>query len=179
MNVRKIHLPFKLPNFAEARPKVTSRDTQRRNPEGPHINPRVRAYGKARLDIARRVQTQQDWDELWKPPTYPFPFAFPASGSWKACLEYRVDDFPAEVGFWIDILGLQVNAFGPDYVQLSSPGGEFCIAVTSTFENQSSTPPNSLRLQFFVQDLLQTVEELNSARLLSTSLQYRSSPNQR
>ena len=165
MNGRKIHLPFKLPNFGEARLKDSRRVSQPRNLEGPHINPRVRAYGKARLDIARRVQTQQDWDALWRPPTHPFPFSFSVASSWKLCIEYRVDDFAAEVGFWIDILGLQVTAFGPDYVQFSSPGGEFTFAVTSALENQSSTPPDSLRIQFSIKDLMQTVEELEHRSL--------------
>jgi hypothetical protein len=165
MNVRKIHLPFKLSNLTEAHVKESGKASQQGNPDGPHINPRVRAYGKARLDIARRVQTQQDWDALWRPPTHTFPFSFSTTSSWKQCLEYRVDDFAAEIGFWIDILGLQVNAFGPDYVQFSSPGGEFTFAVTSTLEYQSSTPPGSMRIQFFVQNLLQTVEELERRSL--------------
>ncbi len=160
MNVRKIHLPFKLPNFSEPRTKESAKASPRRSSNSPHINPRVRAYGKARLDIARRVQTQQDWDALWIPPSHTFPFEFSTSGSWKQCIEYRVDDFAAEIGFWIDILGLQVIAFSPDYVQFSSPGGEFTFAVSATLDGQASTPPGTFRIQFFVQDLLKTVEEL-------------------
>jgi hypothetical protein len=160
MNVKRLHLSFKLPDHGETHRRQSAKTSARRNPETPHINPRVRAYGKARLDIARRVQTQQDWDALWRPPTHAFPFAFSSASSWKQCLEYRVDDFAAEIGFWIDILGLQVIAFSPDYVQFNSPGGEFTFAVSSTFEDQPSTPPWSLRIQFAVQDLTQTVEEL-------------------
>ena len=66
------------------------------------INPRFRAYGKARIDIAKRAETRDDWDQLWKKPTNPFPFSW--GSSWKQCIEYKVADFPAEVGFFIDIL---------------------------------------------------------------------------
>jgi hypothetical protein len=162
MNVKKLHLPFKLPISGEARASQSARISSRHKPDGPHINPRIRAYGKARLDIARRVQTQEDWDALWRPPTHAFPFAFSQASSWKQCLEYHVDDFAAEVGFWIDILGLQVIAFSPDYVQFNSPGGEFTFAVSSTFDDQPSTPPWSLRIQFYVQNLSRTVQELES-----------------
>lgn len=160
MNVRKLHLPFKLPNSGEARASQSARTSSRHTPDAPHINPRIRAYGKARLDIARRVQTQEDWDALWRPPTHAFPFTFSSTGSWKQCLEYCVDDFAAEVGFWIDILGLQVIAFSPDYVQFNSPGGEFTFAVATAFDGQPSTPPWSFRIQFYVQNLSRTVQEL-------------------
>jgi len=165
MNVKKLHLPFKLPISGEARASQSARTSSRQSPDAPHINPRIRAYGKARLDIARRVQTQEDWDALWKPPTHAFPFTFSQANSWKQCLEYHVDDFAAEVGFWIDILGLQVIAFSPDYVQFNSPGGEFTFAVSSTFDGQPSTPPWSVRIQFYVQNLTGTVKELEHRSL--------------
>ena len=71
------------------------------NDQLPRINPRVRAYGKARLDIARRAQSRQDWDTLWKKPLHEFPFTWGAY--WKQSIEYRVADFAAEIGFFIDV----------------------------------------------------------------------------
>ena len=32
------------------------------------INPRVRAYGKARLDLARRAHNGEDWKRIWNAP---------------------------------------------------------------------------------------------------------------
>jgi hypothetical protein len=64
---------------------------QPKQPDRPHVSARVRAYGRARVDIARRAVTPQDWEELWKPPQNPFPFTW--GKYWKQCVEYRVDDF--------------------------------------------------------------------------------------
>jgi catechol 2,3-dioxygenase-like lactoylglutathione lyase family enzyme len=125
------------------------------------INPRVRALGKARLDIARRAQSSAEWQTLWKPPAHPFPFAW--GERWKQCVEYRVDDFAAEIGFYIDILGLPVNALDPDYAMFTSPGGDFYLAVVAASPEETallSTPPDAIRLQFMVADIFATVEEL-------------------
>jgi catechol 2,3-dioxygenase-like lactoylglutathione lyase family enzyme len=122
------------------------------------INPRVRAFGKARIDIARRARTRQDWDSLWKRPQHSFPFHWGAH--WKQCVEYRVQDFAAEVGFYIDILGLPVNAFNEYFAMFTGPQQEFYFAVTPTFEDQEPTPPDALRLQFLVDDIFSVADEL-------------------
>ena len=124
------------------------------------INPRVRAYGKARLDIARRAQSRQDWDALWKKPQHEFPFTWGAH--WKQCIEYRVDDFAAEIGFFIDVLGLPVKAFNEFSAMFTGPAQEFYFSVTPTFEGQEPTPPDALRLQFFVADIFQVSRELEN-----------------
>ncbi len=123
-----------------------------------HVNPRFRAYGKARIDIAKRARNQADWFELWKNPTNSFPFAW--GENWKQCVEYKVEDFAAEVGFYTDILGLPVNAFDPDYAMFTSPNKEFYFSIVPTLEGEYSTSPEALRIQFMVMDLLETVEEL-------------------
>jgi hypothetical protein len=123
-----------------------------------HINPRFRAYGKARIDIAQRAATRDDWDRLWKKSTYPFPFSW--GNSWKQCVEYKVADFPAEVGFFIDILGFPVNAFDPDYAMFTSPNGEFYFSVVPVLESEEVTAPNAIRMQFMVEHILETAVEL-------------------
>ena len=122
------------------------------------INPRFRAYGKARLDIARRAATRSEWDELWKEPAFPFPFDW--GEWWKQCIEYKVDDFPAEVGFFTDILGLPVIAFDPNYAMFTSPAQDFFLAVVPALEPGKSTPPDALRIQFMVANIFETVREL-------------------
>lgn len=122
------------------------------------INPRFRAYGKARIDIAKRAETRDDWDQLWIKPTHPFPFSW--GNSWKQCIEYKVADFPAEVGFFIDILGFPVNAFDPDYAMFTSPNGDFFFSVVPTREDENPTPRGAIRLQFMVQDIIETANEL-------------------
>jgi len=122
------------------------------------VNPRIRAYGKARIDIAQRVKNPEDWEKLWVRPSNPFPFIW--GESWKHCVEYKVDDFPAEVGFFIDVLGLEVNAFDPGYAMFTSPQGDFFLAVVPAPAGGNSTPPDALRLQFMVIDILTTTREL-------------------
>jgi catechol 2,3-dioxygenase-like lactoylglutathione lyase family enzyme len=123
-----------------------------------HVNPRFRAYGKARIDIAQRAATRDDWDRLWKKSTFPFPFSW--GQSWKQCIEYRVADFAAEVGFFIDILGFPVNAFDPDYAMFTSPNGEFFFSVVPAHGDEESTPPDAIRLQFMVAKITETAVEL-------------------
>lgn len=123
-----------------------------------HINPRFRAYGKARIDIAQRAATRDDWDRMWKKSTYPFPFSW--GKSWKQCIEYKVADFPAEVGFFIDILGFPVNAFDPDYAMFTSPDGDFFFSVVPVQRESEVTAPDSIRLQFMVDRIMDTAVEL-------------------
>ena len=123
-----------------------------------HVNPRFRAYGKARIDIASRAIIRADWERLWKGSTFPFPFSW--GKSWKQCVEYKVADYAAEVGFFIDILGFPVNAFDPDYAMFTSPNGEFFFSVVPIRNEEDATPPDSIRLQFMVEDILDTSEEL-------------------
>lgn len=121
------------------------------------INPRYRAYGRARLDAAQRAQTQSDWQRLWKPSPHPFPFVW--GRHWKSCIEYQVDDFAAEVGFLIDVLGLPVNAFNPNIAMFTSPDHEFFFSVIPTPPNGTCTPSGTIRIQFMVDDLFATTEE--------------------
>lgn len=125
----------------------------------PRMASRIRAFGKARLDIASRAHTPEDWQRLWKPPINPFPFTW--GQHWRQCVEYRVSDFAAEVGFWIDVLGLPVNAFNTDYAMLTSPNHDFYFSVIAVPQPEHSTPPDAFRLQFMVQDIFATAQELS------------------
>jgi hypothetical protein len=122
------------------------------------INPRVRAIGKARLDFASHTKNQIEWEKQWKSPSNQFPFDW--GESWKQCVEYRVDDFPAEVGFYIDILGFSVNALDPTYAMFTSPQAEFFISIVPTQPNEQSTSPDAIRLQFMVKDIARTTQAL-------------------
>jgi catechol 2,3-dioxygenase-like lactoylglutathione lyase family enzyme len=123
-----------------------------------HINPRFRAYGRARIDMIEHIHNQQDWERLWKTSSNPFPFTW--TQEWKHCIEYRVEDYAAEVGFFIDFLGLRVDEFGPRYARFSSPEGDFYIGVSACSEGQPGTPTEGFRLQFMVLDLFPLVDEL-------------------
>jgi catechol 2,3-dioxygenase-like lactoylglutathione lyase family enzyme len=122
------------------------------------VNPRVRAYGKARIDLAGRLKNPGDWEKLWKPPSNPFPFTW--GESWKQCVEYRVDEFAAEVGFFVDVLGFPINALDSGYAMFTSPQNDFFFAIVPTTGNEQATPADAFRLQFMVKDLISTYQEL-------------------
>lgn len=140
-----------------------------------HARSRIRAYGKARIDIARRAKTRQEWDSLWKRPQFDFPFEW--GPYWKQCIEYRVDDFAAEVGFYIDMLGLPVNAFNPDYAMFTSPQGDFYFSVVQAPEDGYATPPEAFRLQFMVEDVFETAAELERRGIVFDQPPQPVSPN--
>jgi catechol 2,3-dioxygenase-like lactoylglutathione lyase family enzyme len=123
-----------------------------------HIDPRIRALGKARIDVTRRAKSEAEWQAMWRPPRYPFPFIW--ERGWKQCIEYRVADFAAEVGFFIDVLGLPVEAFSPSYAMFTSPWQDFAFSVRQAEEGGPPTPPDTLSIQFQISDLEYTVEEL-------------------
>ncbi len=70
---------------------------------------------------------EEEWRRLWKAPSQ--PYAFTAGEGWKFNLVYTVDDYAAEIGFLIDVLGFQVLAFSPSQAQLASPDGDFALTV--------------------------------------------------
>lgn len=125
-----------------------------------HINPRFRAYGKARIDITRRATNEQEWQSQWREPMNDYPFTSPEG--WQFCFEYKVDDFAAEVGFFIDVLGFAVRAFSTSYAQFASPDGRICFNVLSAGDGEESTPPDSIRLYLNVHDLQKASAQLHN-----------------
>lgn len=123
-----------------------------------HINPKMRAYGKARIDITKRAKDERDWQENWREQLYFYPFEL--AEDWKSCFEYKVDDFAAEVGFFMDFLGFPSSAFSPSYAQFTSPDEDFYIGVSAVQDGEESTPPDTLRIQFNIVDLFETIAEL-------------------
>lgn len=123
-----------------------------------HVNPKMRAYGKARIDITKRAKDERDWQENWREQLYFYPFELAAD--WKTCFEYKVDDFAAEVGFFMDFLGFPSSAFSPSYAQFTSPDGDFYIGVSAVQDGEDSTLPDTLRIQFNVLDIFDTIAEL-------------------
>jgi catechol 2,3-dioxygenase-like lactoylglutathione lyase family enzyme len=123
----------------------------------PHVSGKIRAYGKARLDMAHRATNRQEWEELWKESRYPFPFEW--GNGWRYCMEYRVDDFAAEIGFLIDILGFPVVSLDDNCAMFTNPEGDFYFAVVAAEEGQG-TPADAIRLQFMIQNIYQVAEEL-------------------
>ncbi len=91
------------------------------------IDPRIRALGKARIDVTRRARDEQEWQRMWHAPRFPFPFSW--GQGLKHCIQYVVDDFAAEVGFFIDVLGFPVSAFSPNYAQFTTPEEDIYFGI--------------------------------------------------
>ena len=125
-----------------------------------HINPRIRAYGKARIDITRRAKDEKDWQEKWRDQLHSYPFT--KGEGWDFCIEYKVDDFAAEVGFFIDFFGFPSSAFSPNYAQFTTPNCDFYFSVSEAQEGEVSTPPDAIRIQFNVADIMEVVKELEN-----------------
>jgi len=122
------------------------------------VDPRVRAYGKARIEVTRRAHDEREWQSLWHEPRYPFPFTW--GNGWKQCMQYTVEDYAAEIGFFIDVLGFPVSAFSPNYAQFTSPDQAFFFGVAATHEGAQITPPDSLSIQFMLNNLESTIQQL-------------------
>jgi len=127
----------------------TMPETERNREEAPDPAGQAaewQALGEARIEAARTARTAEDWERLFGRPRQPFPFEW--GTCWKGTVQYQVDDFAAEVGFFVDGLGFDTNAFAPDFsVVPTPPGGR-------------PTPPDAVRIGFMLKDVLGNAEEL-------------------
>lgn len=117
-----------------------------------------RQLGEARLEVAHASKSPDDWKRLWKKPANDWCIKW--GSCWKQCLEYAVPDFASEVGFFIDVLGFPTNAFGHDYAMFTSPDKDFFFAVVPARGDRKATVPDTIRLQFMVEDIYDTALEL-------------------
>ncbi|NUN48477.1 MAG: VOC family protein [Candidatus Brocadiae bacterium] len=119
-----------------------------------------RAMGEARIEVARVAKTPMDWKRLWKKPAHEWAIRW--GTCWKACFEYRVTDFAAEVGMFVDVLGFPTNAFGPDYAMFTSPEKDFYFSVVKAKAGEKPTPADAVHLQFMVEDLFGLAKEFEA-----------------
>ena len=120
--------------------------------------PDYRALGEARLKLAAEIKNPEEWQEKWPAPEHGFPWKWGAC--WKHMASYRVADLAAEAGFFIDILGMPVNAFGPDFMMVTGPEKEFYLGVYPASEGEGPTPPGAIGIEFMVEDIFGVVAKL-------------------
>ena len=75
-------------------------------------------------------------------------------------VEYKVNHFAAEVGFYTDILGFPINALSPTYAMFTSPGGDFHISVTPAPRSVACTPYDAMKIEFMVKDIIGIADDL-------------------
>ena len=119
-----------------------------------------REWGQARIEVAKQAETREDWERLWQEPKYSYTFEW--GDCWKQCVEYRVNDFAAEAGFYLDVLGLSSNAFGEDYAMVMSPDQAFYLSFCPASKEMPATPPDAVSVQFMLKDVLTAAKELES-----------------
>ena len=116
-----------------------------------------RTYGEARLAIAEQAKSAEDWHRLWYPAKNEYPFTW--GPCWKGCIEYSVVDYSAEIGFWLDLVGLDSNVLSADFTMLMSPDQAFYFAVVPAAD-AGPTPAGAIRIQFMLADIASSVQHL-------------------
>ena len=129
-------------------------------PDKTSLTNKCKSLGEARLKIAAEAKTPEDWERLWNKPAHDYPFKW--GDCWKQCIEYFVDDFVSEVGFFIDILGFPPNAFDKCYAMFTSPDRAFYFSIACSTTENKTTPPDSIRIQFMIDDILATAAKLEN-----------------
>jgi catechol 2,3-dioxygenase-like lactoylglutathione lyase family enzyme len=118
----------------------------------------LRERGEHLMEMARNASTKEDWKKIWEIPRPDIAFTW--GTCWKQCVEYHVNDFASEVAFYLDVLGLSFNAFDPNYAMFTSPDHAFYLAVTPANDDSPAVTPNTMRVEFMVEDIHATVEKL-------------------
>ncbi|HOO97473.1 MAG TPA: VOC family protein [Caldisericia bacterium] len=116
-------------------------------------------YGKARVDSLVKIKETKNWEDHWPENKNEYPFNL--GPCWKQCVEYYVDDFEAEVGFFVDMMGLFTNAFDDNYAMLMSPEKEFYFSFWKADKDKKATPPGAIKLCFLdskIKNLKETLE---------------------
>jgi predicted enzyme related to lactoylglutathione lyase len=119
---------------------------------------RARALGVARLDALTPGMRASAELAPWAPAA-DGP-AFSIGDCWTQCTFYAVDDYEAELGFYLDILGLKTFTINDVSSMVTSPKNEFFIGVNRADDDQPATNPSSLRIQFMVDRIEEVVAEL-------------------
>jgi catechol 2,3-dioxygenase-like lactoylglutathione lyase family enzyme len=112
-----------------------------------------RAFGKRRLDALTRIKSREDWQRLWPKQRHAYPFTW--GDCWKAVAEFGVKDFAAELGFYLDVLGMTVNATWPDHAMIMTPDGAYTFTIYRAKRTSSE-----LNLQFMIGNIREAVAAL-------------------
>jgi hypothetical protein len=101
------------------------------------------AYGRRRLKALKQIKSREDWEKLWPAPGHAYPFTW--GDCWKAVTEFGVSNFPAELGFYLDILGMKVNAMWDGHAMIMTPDADFAFTI-----HAAKRTATELNLQFML-----------------------------
>ncbi|MFC2150809.1 VOC family protein [Calditrichota bacterium] len=117
---------------------------------------RSREAGQKRMADVKQLKSGDEWREYWKTRDQASKFPFGFGDCWKHQFEYVVEDVAAEVGFYVDILGLTPMSIGEEYNMFTSPNEDFHFAFVPASPDKSVTPPRAIRIEFMVDDIVKT-----------------------
>ena len=116
-----------------------------------------REYGKKRLEIPAKAKSHADWVAMWYDPVHPYLFKW--GECWKGNIQYSVDDYDAEIGFWLDVLGLDSNVLSADFTMVNTPDKIFTFSVVPA-GSEGPTPSSSIKIEFMLDGIRNTAKEL-------------------
>lgn len=107
----------------------------------------------------RKESDREAWATTWKAPTYGLG---KPEDCWTHFTLTTVADFNAELGFWVDAIGLDVFMLQqpsndePDAIvmgMVAAPDESFIIGFQAEDATSTAAPANSISYEFMVQDL--------------------------
>ena len=110
-------------------------------------------FGKRRLAVHAHIASREDWKRKWPKPAHAYPFKW--GDCWQAVIEFGVKDFAAELGFYLDILGMKMNAIWDDHAMIMTPDGEYAFTI---FKAKITT--RGMNLQFMIGNIVAAVRQL-------------------
>jgi len=112
------------------------------------------------MELAERGRARIAAASAGEAPAAKPAFPFKWGECWKHCVEYRVLDFDAEVGFFLDVLGMEANALSAEYAMFTGPDRDFYFALVPADEVEPPTEGRTIRLGFMIQDIQRVAADL-------------------
>ncbi|MBC8342460.1 MAG: hypothetical protein H8E61_00585 [Bacteroidetes bacterium] len=117
-------------------------------------------FGKSRLEFLSKATQSGKAIEKWPSPSHYFPFHF--GRFWQMTIEYKVNDFESEVGFFSDILGFRIITLSVNYAMFSVPDNTFQISFLRQSSTHSALEMKSFKIEILIERILELTEELKS-----------------
>ncbi len=111
------------------------------------LHERCRAFGEERIEALARCKEPGDFQKLWPAGKADWPFTW--GECWKAVPIIHLEDYAAELGFFVDVLGFQSFATWEGGCFLAAPESEFKLGLADTREG-TAVDPASFQLDLMV-----------------------------
>ena len=117
-----------------------------------------RALGARRLERAAAARSADDYRAATTGQQHPWTFEW--GSCWTATVTYRVADYAAELGFFVDGLGFALNALGPDFCMFAAPDRSWFFCIVPATDEVPATPADAIHLGFMLADVAASAAEI-------------------